>query len=634
MDFLFSIFEFLVIAGGPFCVFAGMGKDKNVGKLTFRNLIAADSSIEITENTGCVTLKSNSSGVSVPLNKVPWGTTSSITWGFLEVDTDVQAITGAYIIANRPASIIGTTFSPGGNNLIVNPLNNKIFGSFDSVLVTSKESKMYQASRRNALIGGYENIICGGDNSSVINSGISCNQYVYISSILSSVNSQLCQTSYSSVLSSRKSNIRYISSGTKVCNSTIISSYLGRNTGNNHSTIISSRNSYIMHGNALSSVASSNSIISSCSSCICGGQVFDGITVGSLRSTVLSSICSNITDSCGSTIIGGNRNTVCVYTYAGGNVTAPTSCHNTIIGGTYNRISQNNSNESTGNIKYNSTLSSKCTFIYNSCVSSILTSESSAINGTYINAGRWSVIIGGVSGKKNSIIGSNVSAIINSPCSRIGGNCTIGIIGGCSNYISASYYSGIIGGFDNAIKTGTFRSSIIAGCLNCLYSSTGDSVIVAGDCNKILQSYRSSILGGLCNCIRKSINSAVLGGECNYAKSIASIDKSGVIISGCKNETYSKYSVIVGGKVNYIGNGGTTLYSAILGGESNSLLTPYSVIVGSCNITSSGSKGTTFLTNLIFDKHVCINSAHCGRSGTIAPGIAGFKIRNGFITTT
>ena len=135
MDFLFSIFEFLIIAGGPFCVFAGMGTGTQSGKLKFRNIVAADSSIEITENSSCVTLKSNGNAVLVPANKIPWGNTSSITWGFLEVDTSVQAITGAYIISNSSNSLIGTSFSSGFNNLIIRPNNNKLFGSSNNNII-------------------------------------------------------------------------------------------------------------------------------------------------------------------------------------------------------------------------------------------------------------------------------------------------------------------------------------------------------------------------------------------------------------------------------------------------------------------------------------------------------------------
>lgn len=631
MDFLFSIFEFLIIAGGPFCVFAGMGKDKNVGKLTFRNLIAADSSIEITENGACVTLKSNSSDVSVPLNKVPWGTTSSITWGFLEVDTSVHAITGAYIIANQPTSIIGTTFSPGGNNLIVNPKNNKMYGACDSVIVTSGRSYMYKVGRRSAIIGGFCNKICGGDSSSIINSCISCNQYAYLSSILSSRNSQLCQTCFSSILSSQKSDIRYISTGQQVFNSTIISSYLGRNTGNNYSTIISSRQSYMFHSNALSS-GGSNSIMSSCLSCINGGQVIDGITIGSLRSTVLASCGSIINDSCGSTIVSGRKNFICVYTYGGGNVNTSENCHNTIIGGYCNKIHQYDSPESYSNVKYNSILSSRCSFIYSNIdFSSIITSEKDSI----LSNGTSNVIIGGSLCGKTVISASNRSSIINSQCASITISNTTGIVGGFCQCISEGTYTGILGGSFHIIRSKSSDSSILGGCTN-RHCTSARSAMIAGCINQITISDNSAILGGHCNLIYKIDNSAILGGQCSCIQTLSTKGLSGgVIIAGRKNQIYNtSYSVILGGTDNYIGNaGGNLQYSAILGGRANGTTGAFSVIVGSFNKSSNCSFSTT-VTNLIFDKHVCISSTYQGRSGTIAPGIGVFKIRKGFITTT
>lgn len=634
MDFLFSIFEFLIVAGGPFFVFAGMGKDKNVGKLTFRKIIAADDSIEITENSGfggeCVTLKSNISNVLVPANKVPWGTGSSITWGFLEVDTNVHALTGVYIIANDPISIIGTTFSTG-NNLIINPYNNKLEATRDTTIITSKKSTICQGGRRNSLIGGFCNRICSGDNFSIINSCTSCSNYAYSSSILSSFKSNMCETYFSTIISSRKGNINNTPTGQKVCYSTIISSYLGTNTGNDNSTVISSRNFYLIHSNPLSS-AHSNSIISSCSSCITGGQIVDGITSGSIRSTILASCNSIINDSHSSAIISGRNNFICVYTYGGGNVNTSYNCSNTIIGGYCNKIHQYDTPETYGSVKYNSILSSRCSCIYSSSeFNSILTSDKC----TYITNGYLNAIIGGgVCNNKTIISSSNKSSIVNSQCSSISTNSSaVAIVGGFCQCISEGTSSGIIGGSSHIIRNKSSMSSILGGCFNRLCSANG-SAIVAGHSNQITSSDYSSILGGFSNLIYKVNNSAVLGGifNCIESPSAKGITDD-VIIAGCKNKIYSSGGVIVGGKNNYIGNGGSLLYSAILGGEGNTMDKNHSVIVGSLNKSSSGgSSYQTHLTNLIFDKHICINSLFYGRTSTINLP-ASFKIRMGFITT-
>jgi hypothetical protein len=630
MDFLFSIFEFLIIAGGPFCVFAGMGTGTQSGKLKFRNIVAADSSIEITENSSCVTLKSNGNAVLVPANKIPWGNTSSITWGFLEVDTSVQAITGAYIISNSSNSLIGTSFSSGYNNLIIRPNNNKLFGSSnDNIIINSKESYMCNIGRRSAIIGGVKNVICGGDSVSIIDSYCSLSNESYSSTIISGSSSIICQSGLSTILSSVKSKITYISTGSRVNQNSIISSYCGSIKGNNNSSVISSRQSYINQCNPLGK-AQSNSIISSCSSLICGGQVSDGITVGSLRTSILGACCGWIVDSCDSSIIGGYGNIIRTYTYSGGNKGISKNCHNTIVSGFKNVIHAYNTPDSYGSIQYNSIISSKCSEIYNSCMSSIITSGI----GNLISNSKGIVIIGGFSGSVANIISySNQISIINSPNSGVSTSSVGGIVGGFRSCISDGTYIGVIGGICHIIRSSSKNSSILGGSLNSICSSI-DSAIVAGRYNCVIGSDRSSILGGYCNIINKVKNSSILGGFENLidGKSTKGLN-SNVILAGCKNTIYGCYGIIVGGEDNYINS--CIQYGAILGGAQNTVDLKIGSVIGSCNInTINGSE--LVITNLIFDKHVYIGSepaTYCGRTGTINLPTS-FKIRKGFITTT
>ena len=292
-------------------------------------------------------------------------------------------------------------------------------------------------------------------------------------------------------------------------------------------------------------------------------------------------------------------------------------------GSTGNFVSNFNTQSHATNINTNS-----CNCIISGCAaqvfnSAILAGSGNRIVGSGVNTFN-NAIIGGLS---NIITGNNCeSVMLGGYCNRISGNnlaangtynATFSEIGTCSNSVS------IVGGGYNKICCAN-NSAILAGYENCICGSCSNetSTIVGGRGNRIFRS-------GACD-LKQSVIIGGYGGRIyNDFDSMGS-----AIIAGSLNQVSSTYSAVLGGDSNSITHG---CNSTVLGGSNNrisgSCACQSTIIGGSCNFLNDSTNGTILggCCNTICTTATMrtVNSMIIGGSGNCMSGVTGSLILGG-----
>lgn len=108
--------------------------------------------------------------------------------------------------------------------------------------------------------------------------------------------------------------------------------------------------------------------------------------------------------------------------------------------------------------------------------------------------------------------------------------------------------------------------------------------------------YNSTIVGGSANKIEYANYSAILGGDSNSLSG-----NNSYILGGSKNITSGNYNLIGGGELNKISNSN---FSSILGGTKNTILSGLSSIFVMGNSLSGIKSDTTYVNNLFASDHI------------------------------
>jgi hypothetical protein len=595
IDFLFNFIPDIILLGGPFCVFAGMGTGSNTGKLNFKQICSEGGiTVAVTESTSSLDITSSGGGGvgvgSILTNKIATGIGTGITPSRTGFWPNSGGGVGTWNTRNiYGVSIIGSSKPPTYNSNVV-----------------------ACSDKRGMIIGGASNYV-----------GL----YSYNSVIVNSFNSNLIYDSgnidSSIILNSQDSQI------TNGCMSSIInstSSYI-KDKGTSNSTIVNSESSKIcpispslygsfnsIFNSECSQISDSywSSIMSGCFNCLRGvksGSIFNGLfncirnsdtDVWSYANSIVNGVCNriycgqfnsnNIFNGCknfmvgnnrnnifnGNSIINGDRNRICMDIQGGA------TCYSSITNGVGNCLKYTNQSTIMGGYCNQIISTSKNSTISSSRCSIICSSEQTSILGSLNSKTRLvenSTIIGGYT---SYICNTNQSSIITGTGSELLGYGKVGItiLGGYSNKICNSGYSVNVSYKQNCI----FGNNPI--CHNFLHGIRS---------NTMNRSRFTSIIGGYeSNLTAQTLYSSIIGGD----KGTMSADSFSSILSGYKNKTSSNCtSLIVGGANNYLCASNN---SAILSSCSSVLLnTSNTVLAGSCNWKcSTGS--CPFLSNTLY----------------------------------
>jgi hypothetical protein len=541
------------------------------------------------------------------------------------------------------------TFTVGNTNLIV-ASSSSILGGLESAIIAGRSNTIGSFNNRTVILSSCASCTTGNSisESSIISSVCSVSNFRQ-STIIAGCTNCMCG-------SSGVSNVMFGSSNSIFASGGVSASYASSILGGRNNTLLFSSNSSILGGsgsciNSRSSaiVAGNGNIINSdvtsvimasCNSCICGPPS----TV--CESSIISSICS-FSNFRRSTIVAGTNN--CMIGESGlssvmfgecnrisSGAGTFTSCNSSILGGCRNVLSCSGASTIVGG--------ASSSIANTSCYSSIIGGRGNIIK----NYSRWANISGGqfnciygrsnlsatsdesviVGGFLNRIICSEDNAIIGGFCNLIYGGPTGSwfstIVGGQFNCIrSESEGNSIIGGFDNTIENCSYESSIIGGKTNHLNCYVGYSSIIGGQCNNICYAGdRDSIIGGYKNQIFDfSFNSSIIGGR-NSELSYFSLNST--IIGGLQNcICCSDNSVIIGGTgsiMNYSSG------SVILGGQGLSLNTENNVVYSSCLKLSTASNDNSVDKILVWDtsdNYVKYRDDSSISGGSIPAGITG-----------
>ena len=635
---IIEIFE-LILSAGPFIVFAGMGQNKDSGKLLFKRVVSNDSTVILNEDLTSITFSSNATGIAIPQNKIVYGTGTGITSSIFGVDTrpNFEAITGA-------GNIVGTTNSSNDNwslpttcnNLTVGGLNNKIYQTgaqsiTDNVILSGKNLEIISNSsnvKENVIISGFSSSISDSYESVIISSYAS-----KLSGSTSSRNSAIISSGFIDLQSSCNSTIlssaSHSSTGVNLRQSTIISSTCLFNSDSLRSTVIASHNTQLSCKNntILSSLGTNNSnpfktiYFSSYSTM---ASTSDSFMIRSAYSSVLSStssniygtkfepgalkIISNISDS---GIFAGSENSIRAFSVNG----TSSICSSSILAGRCNAII------SLYNYK-NLDRSIKASVIVGGEYNGILTLA------TTFSQPSYSIVVGGFG---NGILGGPMNSILGGECNSIKESCNSSILGGTSSTICKAKHSVIIASScSKIVRVGqpTFGSDPINSVISSSHCSNIDidcnNQLIAGECNCI--KYHGSfpnnincnnvILAGCKNTL-SGLNSLIIGGNQNcVCQNFASVNDSNSLIIGGKCNLMSGITtardVIIGGYKNVIKD--KTYDSVIIGGRYNNINAANSVTVGGCGLTNSSSDSAMF-SNLLVRNLFFVNGV-TGFSGT------------------
>jgi hypothetical protein len=576
------------------------------------------------------------SSSSIDLTEVAFGTgagiTSSNQFKWNETDQNLLASTGSSIASSssKSAIIAGASNSigilsdyssiiGGCNSCMIQSLSSTILGGRDNLIrQTSKgvclhsssilggtDNSILGTSSGSTIIGGTGSIITDSNNSVILGgSGLSLSNedsVVHVSRLkiatASNVNaSRLLVWDTDNYVKWRDESSISGSGGTGSA-ITLAEVAFGTGTGitssNRFKFTIANTNLIVASASTItglessiiagrSNIINSNSrsiILSSCTSCISGTQLYS--------SSIISSDCSS-SNFRRSSIIAGYKNCMvggsgvsnvmfgdCNRILATGGGCG--SCNSSILGGQCNNLSYSENS---------SILGGRCNSIRNSSCYSSTIGGSGNIIATF---SRWASIVGGISnciyGRTNTLSTSDDSVIIGGSLNRILCSEDNAIIGGFCNLIcggpTGSWFSTIVGGQFNCISCESEGNSIIGGSENSIRDCSYENVIVGGK-NNLIDYYigYSSIISGQCNSIYYAGDrNSIIGG---FKNEICYFSFNTTIIGGCNSLSYyARQSNIIGGTLNTLC---TTQRSVIIGGTGNS-------ITNSCNSVVLGGQG-------------------------------------------
>lgn len=432
VNIFFDLLPELILGAGPFCVFKGMGTDKDSGKLLFKK-IYSDGELTITEDSTSLDL----TAVGGALSAID---TCEIAFGNASGD---GLTSSTFKVCSSSETIFGISVLGGINNC--------------------KNCSGVSANETSMIVGGGKNCICSKVSNSVIASG-------YKNYLL---------TSYSDA----QVKIPVCSSAVIGGSSNFIQSHLGQaDITSLYSTIISSSKSYIC--------GDYSTIISSCNTrgIRSYGQSKRGTLIGMGNSTGgingsfnnVSFISSSVDVSLYSS--GNSNNSGDQVTSIGGNRINMLNGKQLTSFGYQNFIYGKNSNTSIISGKYNCAVGSRTT-ILNGYINCICEQPDRFVLENYRM--RDNIIL---NGKCNRIFQNGNGQILDPPADNspfpqysFYGLCNSIIAHGYCNYLINSN-SAILNGRCNIIRGAgdITNSTILNGYKNCITDTKASSMIISG----------------------------------------------------------------------------------------------------------------------------------------------------------
>ena len=524
---------------------------------------------------------------------------------------------------NVPIDLKEVAFGTGTG---ITSSNNFTFDLSNDNLIVSSFSTITSEIVSSIIAGGqYNTICCYSSNSSIIggkNNTTDCSIYT---SIIGGRCSSIFQSSWSAIIGG--------SSATMSCSpGSVIAGGIGFwGTDEPVTTIIIAGTSggnliYCGQNNFLTGGFYSKTQIGASIYTICN---FPNRIYNSISSNIIGGVLNKVCNSIASSIIGGANNELC------------NSCFSSIIGGS-NTLCNNSCNSAIiGGVGL--TLSNECSVVYVPKLKIATASNNDSVSKVLVwdtadNYVKWrsSSTLGGGSGSGiditeiafgtgTGITSSNIFTFDNSDLNLLASTASSFsnskesiILGGNSNLISNSCYSGIIGGTGLSIIGALSENSMLIGGSNNYFCGQNmhNSSIVGGFKNKIQgTNCNNAIIGGSKNSIgAESYNSLVLGGYCNLMKGGPANSRHSAIIGGRNNTICESClcgsSIIVGGHSNLLNETNNTTiinsciscqccssFSSIISGVSQSIIkSKNSSIIGGCNNTVAG---TSSLSSII-----------------------------------
>ena len=646
MDLLFSIFEGILLAAGPFCVFSCMGKTSDngrTGNLFFRGFTSSDNSVNIIEGPQNITFSAiggvsdikidnfeiafgNAAGTSLTSSNACVVTTTnrSAIVNISKWQSDATSFTNNSLFFHTKSTFVCDPNGKASNNIMI--------GGFLNDMCTDG-----QYLSRNVMLGGYHNCIRGyyGDtkDTTIVSSAcakISCGSTR--STILSTMqNNAIVCSNASTIISSRNSvigdgqeqskyNTILAASGNAVGNSYGLGS--GPSPGTKMS-IISGQSNRILNDDILNQNTYNNIILGN-NNHLCGDRAgYDLYTsklnfiassahVGrSSRSAVIASNSTNELDSiyagvgssynCSNLILSSVGSCLCTF---GSYAYNYKMFLNSIISSRLSKITNNgyyyglkNSIISSCNFSAlgcgNTVISSSNFASYRSNRSIVLSSTDGISVGYKIRTSPYSSII---SSSSSTVLNTSNSTVISSasasssgskgnPISTVSSKDTKNISGGNTAVISSR----------NSFLCASYNSVIISSNLSQICSGLTGSIIISSANSFVNESRSNAVISAVCSIVNYSCDSVILAGYQNL------ID-------------LSNASVIIGGKCNKICSAS---FSAIIGGQSITLTQSHTAAVESIFVKSC----------------ILVNKNLAGASGNWSAGSNTLSICKGIVTS-
>lgn len=595
MDLIFSIFEGILMAAGPFCVFSGMGTGSRTGNLSFRGFTSSDNSVTIIDGPTNITFSAIGSVADIKIDNFEiafgglTGLTSSSACVFtttnrtaiVNIDTWNTCNFGPYSDNNSSGLFFDTYLSciteaggGGGVNLVT------IGGKRNCFIADSGVR-----NKRNVILGGQKNLITNSGYATRDNTisssyesriGIGSNG----STIVSSTRGYISRSNRSSIISSRNAVIgqQYVNTCNKY--NTILSSNggsigysygLGVGTAYNVSnTIISGDGNYITNYDVLNN-GTTNNIFFGTNNRMFGD--YAGRNLHTSNTNLISGVDNKIRSS-RSAIISSNYACICDYV---GYSTSSELYNNLVLSSFkatittaayYTYYSYIN--------KQNSIISSECSTVCNygyyfpirnsiissnrvrtlgycnNIISSSFLDSKNSKNSIILSSRGTSVQIFSDEGGYNSLISSSGSCVgntynstvISSLCSKSWGGKgePIAVVASKSSCVVSA--QGVIISSHASSVCSSKNSVIISSKSSCICSGNTSSIIISSGGSYINESFANSIISAYLSSQIYSQSSTILGGCCN---TICNSNSSTIIGGNCNKIDSASFSAILGG---------------------------------------------------------------------------------------
>ncbi len=645
MDLLFSIFEGILLAAGPFCVFSCMGKTSDngrTGNLFFRGFTSSDNSVNIIEGPQNITFSAiggvsdikidnfeiafgNAAGTSLTSSNACVVTTTnrSAIVNISKWQSDATSFTNNSLFFHTKSTFV---YDPNGK-----ASNNIMIGGYLNDMCTDGQNLS-----RNVMLGGYNNCIRGlyGDTKDTAISSSACAKISCgstRSTILSTTGNAIVCSNASTIISSRNSVIGDGLAQSKyntilASNGNSVGNAYGLGTGTSPGTkisIISGQGNRILNDDILNQ-STYNNIILGYANYLCGDNAGFNLYTSKLnfiastghvgrssRSAVIASTSTNELDNiqagvgtsinCSNLILSSKGSYLCTIGNYGYNYKM---FLNSIISSVYSKVSNNsyyyglkNSIISSCNFCAigcgNTVISSSGFASYRSNRSIVLSSTDFVNSGYLIREATYSSIISSSSSvvlnTSNSTVISSASASSSgskgNPISTVSSKNTKNIAGGNQVVISSR----------NSCLCASYNSAIISSNLSQICSGLTGSVIISSANSFVNESRSNAVISAVCSIVNYSCDSVILAGYQNL------ID-------------LSNASVIIGGKCNKICSAS---FSAIIGGQSITLTQSHTAAVESIFVKSC----------------ILVNKNLAGASGNWSSGANTLSICKGIVTS-